>query len=705
MDGVKETAAVIQKSTISRATIFDIHHICTEICHHLSRRDIRRCTLVSREFRAAFLPYIWRDISIIRRSTVNRFRQSDFQAALTQYARYVESITTVYIDAWPLIYNTATTTDASKSNCDLPAVDCTTPGTSGGDNDTTITTTITTTGELLENPQRRVFPNLRVINSLVLQSRPCNIQRNLAKMRLILPILDGTVAPKLESVKIEHVDFNQTLVLLEFMARIQQLELRELRIGPRTWSISCQMLRRILECLSKIEIFSFDILVFHYWRSTESAEQESAAWESEEGSPHSEITTTIISSTTTITTTTTTTSIIPESEEVDSIVWRLPLKLPDRFAMKDLDFVVMNCDNELDSIVAFLSRCPDIERLVVPPVLLISQTFQRLTDLLLNWIHLREMTIVQFYLTDHMLSEVMKAACRNLRHHRHHQQHLDSEQVDGPMESQGTTGPGLKSLHIWHGSESFPGTCQTIVEFHGATLVCLTLVGSRVVNGTDLQQLLCSCPNLEVLEAMSTLDKDRYTRSTAGDPILSTEDMLTVSGPIPTTSSRDKNDDDDDDDDDNVLVLPPEMGEWGWVCTRLRVLKLRYLPRETKMGWETGISLELVEQLGRMRYLEDLRLGRMTGLRLCLGTLSDSVLLKKIIDTSSSTSGSIPYFDSRLGFRRRTESITSALRIMSRRLNNLKKLELRGLKEYVDRDEVKNARRAWKQIEWIHFSQ
>ncbi|KAK3822900.1 MAG: hypothetical protein J3Q66DRAFT_437336 [Benniella sp.] len=200
-----------------------------------------------------------------------------------------------------------------------------------------------------------------------------------------------------------------------------------------------------------------------------------------------------------------------------SVVSRLPLKLPSRFAIKDLDFGFSLFDyGEMNSIAAFLERCPDIERLVVP-ALYMSLCYV-LLDLLPNWIHLKEMVIGEFYVEESALAEILRLASQSGRHYGRHRQQ-DQQQILNSVLGAGDSGDGLESLCIGG------------------------------------------------------------------------EDILTVSGPAPAIESV----------------------AWGWVCTRLRVLKLRYLPRETETGWGTGIPHELAVQLCRMRYLEDLRLGRMAG--------------------------------------------------------------------------------------------
>ncbi|KAF9923413.1 hypothetical protein BGZ65_008897, partial [Modicella reniformis] len=412
-------------------------------------------------------------------------------------------------------------------------------------------------------------------------------------------------------------------------------------------------------------------------------------------------------------------------------------------------------NNVLRYITGFLGRCLDIERLVVPKALLCPDTHSKLVELLARWDHLKELTIVEFYLTDRMLAEIIRTACQARRRRRHldnwspshHAASLETALSDlghtntttatitttttttttttaavgdSIMTPQG--GQGLESLHLRQGFVSYPHSSLAIIKFHGATLVCVTLVNSKVVDRADLHQLLCSCPNLEVLEAMATLAKDSFTWSKSGDPVLAMEDMNMSCFPSPGHDSE------------NEETI--ESSKRWWICSRLRVLKLRYLPRELLTMWETGIPYELAMQLSRMRHLEDLRLGRVTAARLGIiltdpeygfGVLSPSsassapssapssssslaaVAVTVTCETDSTSilrllSKSDSSYESAASIKKRTESVTLTLQTMARELKNLKRLELRGLKAYVDHDELRKARKAWKQIEWIQYN-
>ncbi|KAG0098805.1 hypothetical protein BGZ93_010275 [Podila epicladia] len=105
----------------------------------------------------------------------------------------------------------------------------------------------------------------------------------------------------------------------------------------------------------------------------------------------------------------------------------------------------------------------------------------------------------------------------------------------------------------------------------------------------------------------------------------------------------------------------------SWACGRLRVLKLRF---------RGVVPEQLVAELGRLTQLEDLRLG-------CVRH-EDKELT-----------------GSEIGVCR--TNVSKLLDLLSK-LDNLKYLELRGLKAFIDTEALKKARRQWKHCEWVQYS-
>ncbi|KAG0342968.1 hypothetical protein BG000_010861 [Podila horticola] len=100
---------------------------------------------------------------------------------------------------------------------------------------------------------------------------------------------------------------------------------------------------------------------------------------------------------------------------------------------------------------------------------------------------------------------------------------------------------------------------------------------------------------------------------------------------------------------------------------RLRVLKLRF--------WGV-VPEQLVAGLGRWTQLEDLRLGWVRH--------QDEELTESEIEVHRT-------------------NVSKLLDVLSK-LDKLKRLELRGLKAFIDKETLKKARRKWKHCEWVQYS-
>lgn len=83
-------------------SVFDIHLLLDSICRDLTTLDVRRCTLVCRDWNASFGPYLWQTIVIRRRSTYNRFNSSTLIARLAQHSKTIHSLDSDFPEVWPV---------------------------------------------------------------------------------------------------------------------------------------------------------------------------------------------------------------------------------------------------------------------------------------------------------------------------------------------------------------------------------------------------------------------------------------------------------------------------------------------------------------------------------------------------------------------------------------------------------------------------
>ncbi|KAG0280177.1 hypothetical protein BGZ96_001651 [Linnemannia gamsii] len=99
----------------THATVFDIHLLQMQICTHLTLRDIRRCSLVSKDFYINFSPHLYRTIHIHRKATFNKFHRPESLAALSKHRNQVTHVTCEFARIWKTLldhqcYNLVTLT-------------------------------------------------------------------------------------------------------------------------------------------------------------------------------------------------------------------------------------------------------------------------------------------------------------------------------------------------------------------------------------------------------------------------------------------------------------------------------------------------------------------------------------------------------------------------------------------------------------------
>ncbi|KAG0028404.1 hypothetical protein BGZ81_004777 [Podila clonocystis] len=83
-----------------------IPHICDDIVCHLSKKDVRNCITVSKDFHQTFVPYTWRTISIFQRSSYKSLSSnilaSESQILIETQPR-IQTLLSVYGETWDLL--------------------------------------------------------------------------------------------------------------------------------------------------------------------------------------------------------------------------------------------------------------------------------------------------------------------------------------------------------------------------------------------------------------------------------------------------------------------------------------------------------------------------------------------------------------------------------------------------------------------------
>ncbi|KAF9301136.1 hypothetical protein BGZ74_007070 [Mortierella antarctica] len=254
-------------------------------------------------------------------------------------------------------------------------------------------------------------------------------------------------------------------------------------------------------------------------------------------------------------------------------------------------------------------------------------------------------------------------------------QHLDAHRVWRSGASLAATIQACVGLRWFRDAIVQNGT-QSIVDAlleHRETLedVDLTDTGSSELTGTMLQALLCACPRLRSFVAMKPNPiMDRHLNL-----VLDASDMVTTTG----------------------------EQRLDWVCMDLRKLAIRFMPNvdilpnritadEAQRGSAKHIPViprVLVEQLGRLSKLEELRLGYLARAK-----------VKRSADAVNSDGQTKDRGQMVEGMQTVSEAVADLAT-----LDRLKRLELRNLKKFVDHEVLQETRRIhWRNMKWCQFS-
>ncbi|KAG0363690.1 hypothetical protein BC939DRAFT_502082 [Gamsiella multidivaricata] len=201
--------AVTLTSTFTTATIFDIHLLQGQICSELTPRDLRRCCLVSRDFYHYFVPYLYRDITIARKATYNKFYRPEALVALERNRDHVLSVNCVFAKLWKILLD------------------------------------------------HRCF-NLRVLKSPSLPYRLQNREENKLELHNIIALMRS--CPLLRVVELGHFFYMKGDIEAFCSVMRNHDQLREVKIDHHEY-VSCQKVRRFLWSSTKLHRLSLNIVM------------------------------------------------------------------------------------------------------------------------------------------------------------------------------------------------------------------------------------------------------------------------------------------------------------------------------------------------------------------------------------------------------------------------------------------------------------
>ncbi|KAF8952254.1 hypothetical protein BGZ46_003598 [Entomortierella lignicola] len=314
------------------------------------------------------------------------------------------------------------------------------------------------------------------------------------------------------------------------------------------------------------------------------------------------------------------------------------------FRVRQLDLPSRMFHHEADTLLRYLRRCPNLERLTLPTM----QSVRHIED----------------------VASIISGTLSNLRH------------LDVSIMSEGGFGvahliSACNSLRSFVGCIKQVSTDHVITALlqHRESLEELYFTEAKGMTSQQIQIILSSFPKLQVFDAMSPYPKidggpERRTWEGRGDPIFNPKDMLGDTIP--------------------------------WICHNLRVLKLRFVHEVYRDGVHQGEDVGnedglmgvfprvLYEQIGQMRDLEVLWLGR----------------IERTISITAVDEIPIAHLGLKEPSRRKAtvEDVTKGIQELEK-LEKLEELELRNLRQYISWTAIRRAKsRSWRGMKKLHYS-
>ncbi|KAF9105472.1 hypothetical protein BGX27_009613 [Mortierella sp. AM989] len=244
-------------------------------------------------------------------------------------------------------------------------------------------------------------------------------------------------------------------------------------------------------------------------------------------------------------------------------------------------------------------------------------------------------------------------------------EHLDLNYLDrsvsGRRTSQAVMLTYCKNLKSVVLGKSIAGSIDSILVGNSHSLEKLVILRVASLSSENIQLVLKSCPSLKHFEALDVLR--RFSNNNNGTARVNNKEKKNPHMD-PVLKMRELN------------SLTPE-DDTSWVCLGLETLRLCYLGQ---LGG-IGIPKLLRKQVAKLTRLKDLRLHNVIWIK---------------VNTSDCENDDDEDDDEK-------ESVRLALQEWNV-LTHLVTLELRGLKSFVDPEDVASMRRQWKDLKWIHYS-
>ncbi|KAG0278495.1 hypothetical protein BGZ95_003863 [Linnemannia exigua] len=330
-------------------------------------------------------------------------------------------------------------------------------------------------------------------------------------------------------------------------------------------------------------------------------------------------------------------------------------KEPD-FALKELALTFRVPSHQTKSLFRLLGCTPHVERFVAPAIDDDGSMNGLISLMQTTMTNIQHLNVHSLWVQGDPVVRLV-SLCRNLKSF-----------VSSPIQ---------RGIHL---------VADALLLHHRDTLEELHMVRAARITTQQVLAFLEECPKLRIVDMMVTMEKSSpdqevMTRQRIGDAIVSTGEMDATCG-------------------------------ISWACTGLRVLKLRYAVPERGQDEENQevdesdewvLPSVLYNRIAELTQLETLWLGKVEPPIVADDSFMLAIHVGRGQIPPELRPPPPPTSESEIRQRKiGTLNMSKAL-LAWRSLPRLRQLHLRGLKNFIDKDTVREARKSWMELEWICY--
>ncbi|KAF9212018.1 hypothetical protein BGZ59_007334 [Podila verticillata] len=453
-------------------TIFEIPHLQTQICLHLSNKDIYCCTLVSKEWSHNFGPYLWQDINIFYKHQFKKLCATLAHRRIGHTRHYIRSLTIYYAKLAALLLGQKEKYESRahhkmhfsrhrRAYSDLASA----LQHLSLDRSSTIAPVS--------------FVNLTVLKSCHHRCKTSSGHDNAIYLDAVLEIARSS--PRLEQLEIGYFDYNDDVMTTELGELIYtHPTLQDFALKAHGY-VNSDLVRLLLRSGSGLRQLELHCVPTRY--PVEYSDEEK----------------------------------------------RLMLEMPSPV----LQHLVLNSSYSYwgtdQSLFSFLEQCTEIEALQPPKMY--SAHWSRFCSVIKSHMpRLKHVSLSHPDLTDGDCATLLRALAdrqsRSIPVRSTETRRLYSRkknQAEIAEEKQELVHPRLESFNMKNGEMLKSLTVQSLILCHHSTLTQVSVAGCRHISGADLHRMLLSLSNLIRFQATGDSSAFSYGRV---DPVLRVKDLL-----------------------------------------------------------------------------------------------------------------------------------------------------------------------------------